>query len=76
MIGAVLTTLSITKISMATGWVFGETFTPDLALIKLKREVARFHPSLAPICVPPSEDFDDVPEPRPQLRFRSQKMYK
>ena len=42
-----------------SGWVFGETFNPDLSIVELNREVKFVPDSIAPICLPPSSDFPD-----------------
>ncbi|TRY62920.1 hypothetical protein TCAL_02031 [Tigriopus californicus] len=41
------------------GWYFGKTFSPDLALAKLDRDVV-FSASVFPICIPIANDFPDI----------------
>ena len=45
------------------GWVAGESFSPDLAIVELNRRIEQFVPNMInPICVPTSEAFKDRPK--------------
>ena len=40
---------------VALGWVYGETMTPDVAIVKTAR-VIEFGDRIAPLCIPMSHD--------------------
>ena len=45
-----------------SGWVLGETNSPDMAIVELDRRVDFVPNMVTPICVPPTEMFDDRPK--------------
>ena len=45
-----------------SGWVMGRTNTPDMAIVELNRRVDFVPDMVGPICVPPTEMFDDRPK--------------
>ena len=45
-----------------SGWVSGKTNTPDMAIVELNRRVDFVPEMVGPICVPPTEMFDDRPK--------------
>ena len=59
--------VSSSPVSIRSGWVFGETFSPDIAIARLSRRV-KFGEYVSPICVPASlNDIEDVPKSDKQV---------
>ena len=42
------------------GWVVGGAYSPDIAMVTLKRKV-KFNDFVGPVCVPDSSEFPDHP---------------
>lgn len=50
------------RVTIRAGWILGETFSPDLALVELGRSVKFIREAIVPICVPDSTHFHDRPK--------------